>query len=258
MDQEIWIETLIREQLKVELSHSLWSMYDRIQTSIIFQAANYWMQRREKVSTWAQIKYTKACSVPFPDPRCSSTMAWEITVGLPEAPWYHSPVAIYPNLLWSLGEASHSPTSEGPPTFPVKLPPAFQVKELLHQPQDIAVYLVPRTTSHQSSTSNCSGAIDMEIHIHNKRCETCPVISAKWMSLLACCCYCCFSLILSSHWRESDEEKQVPKRKKPKTSWNKTKNSKRVANLIKGSQAFRMETSQKGCANSLQICELSM
>ena len=114
MDQEIWIETLIREQLKVELSHSLWSMYDRIQTSIIFQAANYWMQRREKVSAWAQIKYTKACSAPFPDPRCSSTTAWEITVGLPEAPWYHSPVAIYPNLLWSLGEASHSPTSEGP------------------------------------------------------------------------------------------------------------------------------------------------
>lgn len=67
----------------------------------------------------------------------------------------------------------------GPPTFPVKLPPVFLVKELLHQPQDIGVYSVPGTTSHQSPTSNCSGAIDMEIHVHNKRCETCPVFPAK-------------------------------------------------------------------------------
>lgn len=123
-----------------------------------------------------------------------------------------------PTCSGASGRPVTAPLQRGPPTFPVKLPPAFLVKELLHQPQDIAVYLVPRTTSHQSSTSNCSGAIDMEIHIHNKRCETCPVFSAKWMSLLACCCYCCSSLILSSHWRESDEEKQVPKRKKPKTS----------------------------------------
>lgn len=114
LDQEIWIEILIREQLKVELSHSLWSRYDRIQTSSVFQAGNYWMQRMEKLSAWAQIKCTKACSVPFPDARCSSRMAWEITAGLPAAPWYHSPVVIYPNLLWSLGEAKPRPPSEGP------------------------------------------------------------------------------------------------------------------------------------------------
>lgn len=143
LDQEIWIEILIREQLKVELSHSLWSRYDRIQTSSVFQAGNYWMQRMEKLSAWAQIKCTKACSVPFPDARCSSRMAWEITAGLPAAPWYHSPVVIYPNLLWSLGEAKPRP-----PTFPVKLPPVFLVEELLHQPRDIGVYSVPGTTCH--------------------------------------------------------------------------------------------------------------
>ena len=114
LDQKIWIETLIREQLKVELSHSLWSRYDRIQTSIIFQAAKYWMRRREKVSAWAQIKYTKACSVLSQILDAHPVWPERLLLAFLRPSDITVQLLSTPTCSGALGRPSHSPTSVGP------------------------------------------------------------------------------------------------------------------------------------------------
>ena len=67
------------------------------------------------------------------------------------------------------------------------------------------------------------------------------------MSLLACCCYCCFSLILPSHWRESDEGRTTSKKKKnqkpPKT---KQKTPKEWPTSLRALKPFRWRHLRRG------------